>query len=216
MNENAGHKPPNPRLEGTNWLEQYFWPFGRTSSAQFGRGWLMVGIGQVLILIICTIMLFFKDVAMYGLIGALIAIIIGSWVIGVLHVRRFHDSGRIGLFSGFVYIPVLAGLLLMLAPDQPPQKPIVASAQTIASSSEESKVKTKESKPALESKNKKKFAKKRGKKGKSPLGVVGIRGAKLIGGFSIFAVIMTLFSLLVIHKMGAQSGANRWGKPRLE
>ncbi len=109
---------PSP-IAGTNWLEQFFLPDGDTTTAQFGRGWLMVVLGQMVSIALGLILLSNRSVVLGSLLlfGGLF---VGSWMIGMLHIRRLRDQDRPVWRSFFAYIPMVIAIVVLLVPGPGP------------------------------------------------------------------------------------------------
>ncbi len=119
MTEKARYEAALTHFEDTNWLEQYFWPFGRSSIAEFGRGWLLIVLLQTVMILIGLILLYNK-MSTFGYALIISNLFVGSWAIGILHIRRLHDSGRAGWLAFFVFIPMIIAVTLFVLPQPHP------------------------------------------------------------------------------------------------
>ncbi|MBL4596313.1 MAG: DUF805 domain-containing protein [Robiginitomaculum sp.] len=192
-------------LKGTNWFTQYFEPFGRTSPAQFGRGWLMVVIAQILFCLLGLGLLAGENIGPgLGLVWG--GLFVGTWMVGILHVRRLHDRGRSGWLTFFVYIPVLVASLILIAPAQQGQRGGPAEPTASASTAQTAEAEERSND------NKRQASDQNGdpQPSDNPMLQKSI-GAIVV--FVFFAFWFSLISLLVTHRMQSQPLSNRWGSP---
>jgi len=204
----------------TNWFEQYFWPFGRTTSAEFGRGWLMVVIVQILLVLLGLFLLFLK-ITPFGMALVFSGLFIGTWMIGILHIRRLHDLGRSGWLAFFVYIPMVVAVVLMI-PQKRPSKQKLNSFEVSQqveqgnAKNDNSKLKSKrDARRALSQQAGKKRKGRRAMRGRGgnnkPPNIALMKTGASVAVFSFFAMLFSFLTLGIFHRMNGESASNRWG-----
>lgn len=216
-------KEDSPRFfADTNWLDQFLVADGRTTREEFGRGWLLTALLQ-LALVVVGIALLFARQSVPGMAILLAGLVLGSWAIGILHIRRAHDAGKSGRRAFFVFIPMALALLVAIAPakqpgqgDTPKASPAVAvktDGDTAAKPDEPAKAEV------TQAESKKPDAKaakgKHGRKGKpgKPPNPALQKGIGMTGIFAVLAFIMSIVSLMTFWRWYQQPQPNRWGDP---
>lgn len=213
-------------FQNTNWFEQFFDPSGRTTREEFGRGWLLVSLAQMLVVIIGLALLASRQ-SVPGMVVLLAGLVLGSWAIGMLHFRRAHDAGRTGWLSLIMFIPMVLALLLVIMPakemKQIEKEAVAASTQTTSDQAGDKDAKAKastESSTAEPAKATPKVRKgrsnggHRGKPGKPPNPALQ-KGIGAVGIFAVLAFIMSIVSMAVFWRKYQQPSPNRWGDPNV-
>ncbi|VAV95573.1 hypothetical protein MNBD_ALPHA06-40 [hydrothermal vent metagenome] len=219
------HRQHSSLFANTNWLEQFFWPFGRTSAAQFGRGWLMVVILQIISVVIGLILINSKIntvgfALVFGGLG------IGTWVVGILHIRRLHDRGYSGWLAFFVYLPLIVAMPTLMLPSQQEMMAKMAAVAAQTSNIAKSDKTIKATKNTNRQARKVALQRSRGQRRRSggqggsgpggalqDMSVAFQKATVLTSSFLVLALFTSLFSLLGIHRMRSQPTRNRWGDP---
>ena len=205
MTKSGDSKAPD-NFAVTRWPEQFFWPFGRTSKGEFGRGWLMVVLGQI-ILVLAGLALLSSRISLAGIVLVFSGLFIGSWMIWVLHIRRLHDNGRSGWCALFVLVPILVAIMVMVPKKRSGQQ--LADNPWISQQLDKDAAKIDRAKAQKRKSRRAMRAKRPGGSKRAPNVLLMKTGAS-VAAYSVFAMLMSLLSLIVFQRMPSTKGVNRW------
>ena len=186
----------------------------------------MVVLGQIVSIALGLVLLSNRSIVP-GSLFLFGGLFVGSWMIGMLHIRRLHDQDRPVWRSFFVYIPMVIAIVVLLVPMPGPGRNVVdeSSAKTDATGENESGAAKpdKAAQPKSQAQTgtnrdarraiSQKTNKRRGRRGRGARGGFGKRpgadnkpsniamgkATKAVAVFSILAFLLSFPSLILIH-----------------